>query len=126
MQQQARISFMRQTSRRMKIAAVVEAVHPKPVNLLVGFSEISLTQAKKLRVHASVSGARLQKRLGWVHEGSEGNGQFGNLRGLRQRISAWRIEKDVWFAVSALTFRESRGLRRASADYALQSSSMLA
>jgi 2-methylisocitrate lyase-like PEP mutase family enzyme len=48
-----------------EIAAVVEAVHPKPVNLLVGFSEISLTQAKKLRVRRISLGGSLA-RSAWA------------------------------------------------------------
>lgn len=43
---------------------MVEAVHPKPVNLLVGFSEISLTQGKKLRVRLISLGGSLAEALG--------------------------------------------------------------
>jgi 2-methylisocitrate lyase-like PEP mutase family enzyme len=48
-----------------EIVAVVKAVHPKPVNLLIGFSEISLTQAQKLGVRRISVGGSLA-RSAWA------------------------------------------------------------
>ena len=44
-----------------EIAAVVKAVHPKPVNLLIGFSEISLKQAEGLGVRRISVGGSLAR-----------------------------------------------------------------
>lgn len=44
-----------------EIAAVVKAVHPKPVNLLIGFSEISLKQAEELGVRRISVGGSLAR-----------------------------------------------------------------
>jgi len=47
-----------------QIAAVVKAVHPKPVNLLIGASGLSLKQAKLSACAASALAARWRVRPG--------------------------------------------------------------
>jgi methylisocitrate lyase len=47
------------------IAAVVKAVHPKPVNLLIGFSALSVAEAAELGVRRISVGGSLA-RVAWA------------------------------------------------------------
>ena len=81
---------------REQISAVVKAVHPKPVNLLIGASGLSVAEAADLGVRRiSVGGSLARTAWARLHaRGARDRGE-GNLHRTRQRISRRRIEQDV-------------------------------
>jgi 2-methylisocitrate lyase-like PEP mutase family enzyme len=70
---------------REEIAAVVEAVHPRPVNLLIGASGLSLKEATDLGVRRISVGGSLARMAwaGFMRAAREmaDNGTFGELAG---------------------------------------------
>ena len=83
-------------STKEEISAVVKAVHPRPVNLLVGAAGPSLADASSPRRAPHQRRRRTgADGLDRLHEGVEGNGRQGHLRRIRQRLFRRRVEQDV-------------------------------
>ena len=83
-------------STKEEISAVVKAVHPKPVNLLVGAAgpfACGCGRARRAphqrRRFAGADG------LGRLHEGGKGDGGEGHVHRTRQRLFRRRTEQDV-------------------------------
>ncbi len=72
---------------RDEIAAVVKAVHPKPVNLLIGASGLSRRAGRGSR-RAPDQRRRIARahRLERVHAGGQGNGGAGHLHRAGERL----------------------------------------
>ena len=79
---------------REQIAAVVKAVHPKPVNLLIGASGLSLEEAADLGVRRISVGGSLARRPG---PGSctarERDGGEGDVHRACGRLSGGELNK---------------------------------
>ena len=79
-----------------EISAVVKAVRPRPVNLLVGAAGPSLKDRRRSRrsphQRRRRAGADGMDRL---HEGLKGDGGAGDVHRIRQRLSRRRTQQDV-------------------------------
>ena len=81
---------------REDIAAVVKAVHPKPVNLLVGASGLSLKEAGDLGVRRiSVGGSLARTAWAGFMKASKEMAEQGHVHRTRQRLSRRRTQQDV-------------------------------
>ena len=79
-----------------EIAAVVKAVHPKPVNLLIGASGLSLKEAGDLGVRRiSVGGSLARTAWAGFMRAATRDGGAGHFHRTRQRLSRRRTEQDV-------------------------------
>ena len=79
-----------------QIAAVVKAVHPKPVNLLIGFVRLSLEDAEALGVRRiSVGGSLARTAWAGFMRSAREMAEKGTFAELAQRPSRRRIEQDV-------------------------------
>ena len=77
-----------------EIAAVVKAVAPKPVNLLIGASGLSLKEAEALGVRRiSVGGSLARIGLGRLHEGGKGDGGEGHVHRTRHGYPGGELNK---------------------------------
>ena len=95
-----------------QIAAVVKAVHPKPVNLLIGASGLSVAEAADLGVRRiSVGGSLARTAWGGFMRAAREMAEKGTFTELGQRISRRRIEQDV-----RLTREQRRGHAAHCAD----------
>jgi 2-methylisocitrate lyase-like PEP mutase family enzyme len=80
---------------REQIAAVVKAVHPKPVNLLIGASGLSVAEARDLGVRRISVGGSLARSAWAGFMSAARDGGAGDLHGTCQGFSGRRVEQDV-------------------------------
>ena len=81
---------------REDIAAVVKAVHPKPFNLLIGASGLSLQEAADLGVRRiSVGGSLARAAWGGFMRAAKEMAEKGTFARTRQRLSRRRTQQDV-------------------------------
>ena len=97
-------------STKEEIATVVKAVHPRPVNLLVGAAGPSLADAGALGVRRISVGGALA-RMAWTGfmKASKEMAEKGTFRRIRQRLSRRRIEQDVQLDKKKRRGRWARG-----------------
>ncbi len=79
-----------------EIMAVVKAVHPKPVNLLIGASGLSVKEAEDLGVRRiSVGGSLARTAWGRLHARGARDGGAGDVHRTRHRLFRRRTEQNV-------------------------------
>ena len=87
-----------------QIAAVVQAVHPKPVNLLIGATGLSVAEVADLGVRRiSVGGSLARSAWAGIHEGRARDRGQGNIHRIGRRLFRRRIEQDVQVTATTKT-----------------------
>ena len=79
---------------REQITAVVKAVHPKPVNLLIGASGLSAKDAEAFGVRRiSVGGSLARTRMGWLYGPAREMAEHGTFAELGQGYPGGELNK---------------------------------